>query len=211
MAPSKKHKELALSGLTWLQNKVTAKGMRGTTEVALDQGYVADAVVLCSLQERFFERYCKHSNLKPITGHCVLDSSTGKRIYEWKGDVANYFACVFEAKASRSDFLSTFNESGKHKNRKKPVGNLHWCIAPKGMVRPEELPALWGLLEPYGAGLTEKKLPLIKILSDKDIDQIAHQLLWPLQAQRNFINCQKCGKWIYEGYCNRCFISPRGA
>lgn len=206
MAPSEKHNELALLGLTWIGNKATARGTRGTTEVTLDQGYVADAVVLCRLQDRFFERYCEHSHLKPIIGHGVLDRTTGKVVYEWNGEVGNYFACILEAKATRADFLSTFNDGEKHKNRHKPIGNLHWCISPKGLVRPDELPDFWGLLEPYGAGLTEKKMPVINLLSDTELDRIAHQLIWPLQAYRGYTNCQKCGKWISKGYCGRCFM-----
>ncbi len=212
MPSGEKHNELALLGLTWLQNKATAKGMRGTTEVTLDQGYVADAVVLCRLQNCFFKRYCEHSHLTPITGYGILDKAKGKVVYKWEGEVDNYFACIFEAKASRSDFLSTFNDGEKHKNRHKPIGNLHWCITPKGLVRPDELPDFWGLLEPYGAGLTEKKIPLINLLTNAEIDRIAHQLLWPLQASRGYTICQKCGKWVLKGYCGRCFIrSPRGA
>lgn len=209
MVGSEKHNELTYMALTWLGNKVTAKGMRGTTEVCLGQGYVADAVALCRLQEMFFKRYCKNSHLTPITGCGRWDEATGKVVYEWTGDTTAYFACVFEAKISRSDFLSTFGPSN-HKNRHQPIGNLHWCVTPKGLIDPDELPDFWGLLEPYGAGLTEKKMPIINKLTKAELDKIAHQLIWPLQAVRNYIICQTCGRWIYKGYCGRCFIrSPR--
>ena len=190
MAPSEKHIELALMGLTWLQNKVTRKGMRGATEVALDQGYVADAVAMCSLQRRFLRVYLDHSILPD-------------------GEVLNYFACVFEAKATRTDFCKTFITSINHK-RLDPIGSLHWCITPKRIVNHYELPSFWGLLEECGSGLREVKKPQIKILSSEQFDKIAHRLLWPLQAHRNYITtCKKCQKAIYEGYCGRCFIGPR--
>lgn len=167
--------------------------MRGATEVALYKGYVADAVALCSFQRRFFKAYLEHSILS-----------------EEEADVQNYFACVFEAKATRTDFCKTFRTNEIHK-RLDPIGSLHWCITPKRLVNHYELPNFWGLLEEYGAGLREVKKPQIKIISEARLDCIAHRLLWPLQARRNYINCQKCGKVISKGYCGRCFISsPRG-
>lgn len=190
MALGEKHKELAVLGLTWLGNKVTRKGMRGTTEVALAQGYVADAVAMCSLQRRFLKDYLWNSILPD-------------------GEIQNYFACVFEAKANRSDFCKTFRTSIIH-SRIDPIGSLHWCITPKRIVNHYELPSFWGLLEESGSGLREVKKPQIKIISGEQLDKIAHQLLWHLQARRNYICCKNCEKTIYEGYCGRCFISPRG-
>jgi len=179
--------------------------MRGTTEVTLDRGYVADAVAICSLQYRFWQQY--RNNLSRVPTVRDYKQHQANCI---KKEMANYMAFIFEAKVSRADFLSTFNDSQKQKNRHKPIGNLHWCIAPKGIVHPNELPDFWGLLEPYGVGLTEKIRPLRIRINGSKLDRIAHSLLWPIQARRNYIYCQKCGKSIYEGYCGRCFISPRG-
>jgi hypothetical protein len=169
------------AALTWLNYKITSKGMRGTTEVSLCDGYVADAVALCGFQGEYFEKYTLHKKEK----------------FEF-----NYFACIFEAKVSRADFLSTFNKSPKHQNRQQPIGSLHWCVTPKGLIRPEELPDFWGLLEEYGCGLTEKRRPIFNILSEQQFDKIAHNLLWAIQAKRNYINCAKCGAFIREGYCS---------
>lgn len=204
MAPSAEHNQLAVLSLNWLANKTTLKGLRGTTEVCLDQKYVADAVALCSLQNRFYQRYCEHSRLKPIVGHGVYDK--GKVVYKWEGDVGNYFACIFEVKISRADFLKTFGNGEKHANRHEPVGSLHWCVTPKGVIRPEELPDFWGLLEPYGSGLTEKKKPIINVLDESVLFLFAHQLIWPLQAYRKYIICKECGRWAYAAYCDRCYI-----
>lgn len=180
----KKHNELALKALTWLKYRITNKGMRGTTEVSLDRGYVADAVAICSLQYRFFRFYTKMSfpEARPFN--------------------VNYFACVFEAKSSRADFLSTFNLSEKHQNRHKPIGNLHWCVTPKKLIKPDELPDFWGLLEEKGGGLTEIKKPALNIIENSQLDIIAHNLLWAIQARRNYIHCCKCGVFIQSGYCS---------
>lgn len=185
---SEKHKELALMGLTWLRNKVTLRGMRGTTEVGLDRGYVADAVAMCSLQGRFFKSYCEQSG-----------RYTELRPYQ------NYFVCVFEAKATRSDFLSTFGK-GNRQNRHKPAGSLHWCVTPRKLIESDELPDFWGLLEECGPGLREVKRPIINVLNKSEMDDMAHKLLWPLQAYRGFMICEKCGRWTRKALCNRCVL-----
>jgi len=191
MSPGEKHNELALLALTWLRNKVTRKGMRAATEVALAPGYVTDAAALCSLQLRFLNAYLQHSELKAES---------------W-----DYFACVFEAKATKADFLNTFGSGLNHQNRHEPIGSLHWCITPRNMVNTADLPQFWGLLEVYGAGLREVKKPQINILTESAFDAFAHRLIWPLQARRNYISCKKCETLISTGYCGRCFIrSPRG-
>jgi len=192
MTKVSKHDKLKLMALTWLSNKVTGKGLRGTTEVRLAKGYVADAVALCSLQSRFFEQY------------------TGRYPACSRPNNLNYFACIFEAKAGRNDFLSTFNDNDKHQNRHKPVGNLHWCVAPRGLVDPEELPEFWGLLECSGSGLRERKGPTLNVLTESDLDAIAHKILWCIQARRRYFVCKKCGRYVTEAVCNRCAtIRPR--
>lgn len=211
MAPSAQHNQLAVLALNWLRNKTTLKGIRGTTEVFLDQGYVADAVALCSLQNRFFQRYCEHSKLEPMTGYPRYQEDKGKVVYETRGDVGNYFACIFEVKVSRADFLSTFGKGKNHANRHEAIGSLHWCVTPKGLIKPDELPDFWGLLEPYGSGLTEKSIPTINILTDEALFIFAHQLIWPLQAYRHdeSICCEKCGVRTPKGYCVRCYIMKK--
>ncbi len=131
----------------------------------------------------------------------------GEMAYKVLGEVANYFACIFEAKATRSDFLSTFGSSDKHSNRQEPVGSLHWCVVARGVGTAEELPDFWGLLEERGSGLTEKRRPTIIIRSEPEMDEIAHALLWPLQAYREgIIGCRECGVLLVNPICNRCRI-----
>jgi len=192
--PSKKHNELAGMALTWLGNKVSARGYRGTTEICIAQGYVADAVALCSLQGRFNGRYLRHSGYTPPICNYHYNKETGKVDCVIRGDeINNYYTCIFEVKVSRTDFLGTFNGSDKHKNRHKPIGSLHWVVTPKGLIKPDELPDFWGLLETRGGGLSEKKLPLINILEQNRFNEIAHDLIWPLEKHRGYLNCKECG------------------
>ncbi|KKK94687.1 hypothetical protein LCGC14_2680330, partial [marine sediment metagenome] len=51
-------------------------------------------------------------------------------------------------------------------------------VAEKGICTPEELPDFWGLLTPYGAGLTELKMPKLNILPDSSIHAMAFDMLW---------------------------------
>jgi len=91
-----------------------------------------------------------------------------------------WFACVFEVKVSREDFLNTFgNRKTSHaKARMEPVGTAHWVVAEKGICKPEELPDFWGLLVPYGTGLTEKKMPKLNLLPESRLHAMAFDMLW---------------------------------
>jgi hypothetical protein len=68
----------------------------------------------------------------------------------WKGT----YATVIECKASRSDFLA----DRKKDFRRKPergMGSLRYFCAPVGLIRPDELPPHWGLLECANGKLRE--------------------------------------------------------
>ena len=100
----------------------------------------------------------------------------------WKvfGDINRYYVCVFEVKVSRPDFLNTFGErkTPHSEARLEPVGTAHWVVAEKGICKPEELPDFWGLLTPYGVGLSERKMPKLNILKDSELHAMAFDMLW---------------------------------
>lgn len=156
MAPSKKHIELQNKALTWIGNMATGKGIRGATEIVVANSYVADAVVMCTLQSRFDTNYKEASN---------------------RGDLGylSEQVCIFEVKVSRSDFLATFK---RDTNRFYPVGTLHWCVALPGLIDFKELPDFWGLLMPSGRGLTELRAPIFCPISLPTLHEHAYQLLW---------------------------------
>jgi len=62
------------------------------------------------------------------------------------GFAGNSRSVLLEAKASRSDFLADRKKHFRHIHEN-GVGNFRLYIAPKGLIKPEELPEKWGLLE----------------------------------------------------------------
>jgi len=168
MAPSREHINLQHRSLKWLRNKMTGRGMRGAHEVSLKQGYVADAVAMGSLQSRYSERYWNNHH---------RDGRYRFLHHERYSDGV----FVFEAKATRADFLSTFGKKyGPHANRFEPIGTHHWVVVPRGIIKPEEyhMLAFWGVLEESGTGLREVHAPYWCNISTAALQQIAYSLLW---------------------------------
>ncbi len=171
---SKLHVELAERSLRWLRARATKSGVVGATEVGIARGYVADAVALASLQWRFLNHYMSES------GFTRPDMHTG--FGGWRdeagAEVLTEFAWVFEAKATRPDFLATFGGRGKkHVNRHTPIGSLHWCVVPKNLGDVRELPAFWGLLEMCGQGLRVVRIARVFNVSQGLIHRFGYEIL----------------------------------
>lgn len=160
--PSERHNRLAEAGLVWLRNKLTGRGLRGGFEVPVADGYVADAVGLGTFQWRYAATYIGEDKLPQ----------------EIEGVLVPEVACIFEAKATRSDFLATFGNGDRHENRKYPIGDLHWAVCTRKIAEPGELPDFWGLLVTRGGGLQELKPPIYYPVSQSTLDHIAYQVLW---------------------------------
>jgi len=172
MAPSSKHIELQNMVTRWIGNR--SFKMCGLPECNV-VGYVADYVAIAGMYDGYHSRYTFHSKLKKKTMCCWVNGE-----YKTRGDIDRWYVCVFEVKVSRADFLNTFGtkDTIHAKARMEPVGTAHWVVADKGVCKPEELPYFWGLLEPYGAGLTEKKVPILNVLPDNIIHAYAFDMLW---------------------------------
>lgn len=65
----------------------------------------------------------------------------------------------FEIKASRSDWLRELKNPDKAE-RISAYCDTWWIVAPAGIVKTEEVPHLWGLIEHDGSGLTTTKQAL---------------------------------------------------
>ena len=173
---SKRHTQLQNMTARWIGNR--SFKMCGLPESHV-VGYVADFVAIAGLHDQYHTRYANHSGLKKMHMSPRLTDEGWKN--EIFGDIDRWYVCVFEVKVSRADFLNTF---GKLKNtahakaRQEPVGTAHWVVAEKGICKPEELPEFWGLLEPYGAGLTEKKMPKLNALPESRLHAFAFDMLW---------------------------------
>jgi len=137
-------------------------------------GYIADYAAIAGMQHAYHTRYAFHSGLKTKSMSYFRDK------YNIHGDIDRWYVCVFEVKVSRSDFLNTFGgkQTPHAKARMEPVGTVHWVVADKEVCKPSELPEFWGLLTPYGSGLTEAKIPKINVLPDSSMHAMAFDLLW---------------------------------
>lgn len=176
--PSDRHIQLQNMVRRWIDN-------RSFKMCALPEcnavGYVADFVALAGMNNAEHEKYARHSGLNKKYRSMIWPNGMAQPAeYKTYGDIDRYYVCVFEVKVSRSDFLSTFGgkDSPHAKARMEPVGTAHWVVADKGVCKPEELPDFWGLLVPYGAGLTEKKIPKLNVLPDEHLHSIAFDMLW---------------------------------
>jgi len=182
MSASDRHIQLQNMAVRWI-------GDRSFKKCSLVEcgavGYSADLVTIAGMHDSQHTKYTKHSGL---TKRYMSSRLTGEGIIRQTfGDVDRWYVCVFEIKVSRADFLNTFGdrESPHAKARMKPAGTAHWIVAEKGVCKPEELPDFWGLLTPYGTGLTELKMPKLHILPDSELHAIAFDMLWLQQNGRS--------------------------
>ena len=168
------HDDLSAKGLAWIHSRATASDLRSGFEVALAEGYVADAAALGWWQARHCE---EHGVYGPTIR---VQDEKGSRPEHDRYPKVPSLLFVIEAKASRSDFLSTFNGSEHHANRRAPVGSLHWCVANEGVCDASELPGFWGLLTPRGRGLVEAKKPIYceDAETTEHVYRCAYILLW---------------------------------
>lgn len=70
----------------------------------------------------------------------------------WSGSVS----VMLEAKISRSDFLADRDKEHR-RHSQLGVGDYRYFIAPKGLIKVDELPDRWGLLEVCDKGRVWKK------------------------------------------------------
>ena len=174
MAPSDRHTELRNMAATWIGNRALKKCALPEAPIV---GYAADLVVVAGMNGAEHSKRARHAGLQKKT-------MVGR--YEVRGDLDRWWICVFEIKVSRADFLNTFGgkDSPHAKARMVPVGTFHWVVADKGVCKPEEVPDFWGLLTPYGSGLSERKVPKVNVLSEADLHSIAFDLFWMSQNYR---------------------------
>lgn len=177
MAMSKRHIELQRMCRTWIKNRsFKICGIPEFTKI----GYIADYVAIVGMQDVYHSRYAKKAGLEKMSMITRYRRDQNQCLQEITGDIDRWYVCVFEVKVSRSDFLNTFSDkdSSHARARMDPVGTAHWVVAEKGICKQDELPDFWGLLEPYGAGLTEKKMPIVQAMKQSEIHAIAFDMLF---------------------------------
>ncbi len=163
--PGVAHCELQRRVPVWLNGRVTGRGLRAGMEIRLGDGYIADVVALCSFQHRYCEGY----------GF----TRVGGRINGvWAEAAAAESLLVFEAKATRADFLSTFGAGARHANRLDAIGTLHWVVAAEGVCSAREVPEPWGLLVEANRGLREMRAPKACPTTVDQVCAAAYEILW---------------------------------
>jgi len=183
MSKSDRHTELQNMAVRWIENR--SFKMCGLSEANV-VGYIADFVAIAGMYSEEHAKYARHSGLKKKYMTCF--DRYNRRVF---GDIDRWYVCVFEVKVSRNDFLNTFGgrDTPHAKARMEPVGTAHWVVAEKGICKPDEVPDFWGLLTPYGTGLTESKIPKLHILPDSKLHAIAFDMLWlQMNSRRSYFD-----------------------
>ena len=176
------HDELSAKAAAWVHARTTRSGLRSGFEVSLAPGYVADFAALGWWGAQHCREWGIYGDLRRV------EMTEGDYTYEViehdRSPDVRSLLFVVEAKATRADFLSTFNESEHHANRKEAVGSLHWIATNRGICDPSEVPGFWGLLEPRGAGMREMKRASYHETTEEIVNQCAYILLWKKSTGR---------------------------
>lgn len=89
------------------------------------------------------------------------------------------FSTLVECKVSRSDFLADQKKTARARGRR--LARRCYYLAPAGLIRHEELPPLWGLLEPTANGARiVHQVPLTECDDPRGVDDVKDEmaLLW---------------------------------
>lgn len=103
---------------------------------------------------------------------------------------------VIECKVSRSDFLKDKNKPFRI-NANQGMGDYRFYCAPKGLIKQEELPRGWGLIEILPSGKMRKAVDSWEVLK-KNIDAEHHLLFY--YARRAFYAGVHNTVLEYRGY-----------
>jgi hypothetical protein len=174
------HDSLGEMAATWIANR--SQIVDCTSEMELAPGYIPDMIVVCRPWGSVLAM--------------LLGTPGFGKTNESMRDQGAEISFVFESKASRSDYMRTFGNPVDYK-RLQPVAQFHFVVSAKGIVKPEEVPGFWGLLEQKGRGLRLTKRPTLCPVGKSAVGNIALKLLWR-------------GKWRqgvkqeYVKYCPDC-------
>ena len=161
---TKLHTELSYRALTWMNSRMTESGKRWATEIMICPkiGWIADAAAFAYPQYRYYEQ------IKP------------------KPEPTDWFLYIFESKISRKDYNKSF--SGKYDTHKiQLIGNFHYIVTPKNLIKIDELPDGWGWLMQSGNGLREMHRPQYNPITESFKYQVGWRMLWTSYGYRSSI------------------------
>ena len=107
---------------------------------------------------------------------------------------------LIECKTSRADFLRNKNKNWyKNAQGYKALGHYRIFFAPEGLIKTDELPALWGLIT-VSEHLVTKVEVEPRLFYESDVSTGGHQLilLSKIRRQREEILCLKKAKNIQQ-------------
>ena len=162
---TKLHTKLSYRALAWMNSRITESGKRWATELMIcpEIGWVADAAAFASLQCQYYAQITP----KPT-------NFTDRLLF------------IFESKVSRQDYNRSF--SGKHETHKMQlVGNFHYIVTPKNLIKVDELPDGWGWLMQSGNGLKEMHKPQYNPITESFKYQVGWRMLWASYNYRSSI------------------------
>lgn len=163
--PSEEHEKLKARAMCWLSSRSTGKGVRAATEARVGDQYVADVVAWASLQIRHNKKFLSHT----FGGQLPHPPSRPISPYGW----------IFECKATREDFLSTFGSESHHgKRRRKCRANWHLCVTEPDVEVQDVLPRWWGHLVRSGSGLSVERLPQYCWMLPEDEHHLTREVMW---------------------------------
>lgn len=197
MPPSQLHIELTRRVRPWMRRRVTGAGLDYATEVYLAKSYVADAVVIASLQHRFLVE-TSSPNHRWRTATDPLHST--------HSILPEKLVVVFETKVSRSDFLATFRprntpEPCNTTDRTQIVGNLHYLVTTREIKCDDYLPPFWGVLCKSAGGLEQRRPAQFQDIPEERLYHAAFRVL--LASARN-PRCFICLQGIADQTCRQC-------
>jgi hypothetical protein len=199
------HFDLTQRVQSWTSSRATGAGFNWATEVFLAPGYVADAVVIASLQNRYWLATGGggHELAPDPQAATEPTAQSDEEFSEFnitfpaprvgQHPIPERLVIVFETKISRSDFLATFHQE-RNGNRRSPIGNLHYLVIPPNLSCTDHLPEWWGILQQSRRGLREIRPATFNPIPDQDLYHAAFRVL--LASYRNpprFVQAQPDG------------------
>ena len=115
-----------------------------------DGGVAYNRFVTHAQLVKLAESWLRQHHCRIVLSEQTVDSGEVPDVIGWQADCHSF---VVECKASRADF---FADQRKLVRRKPELGMgcERYYLAPKGIIRPQELPSQWGLLEARGKEIT---------------------------------------------------------
>lgn len=134
----------------------------------------------------------------------ILTEWSGKREQPDVWGIGSFGTIMIECKASRTDFLA--DKKKEFRNDGTGCGKWRLYASNKSIIKPEDLPEGWGLIEPYGNGMKLIVTPQEEPFEAKGDNSI----MWHMLKRLLWVGCQdllemdgKSAREYYRSISNR--------